>query len=126
MKSCFALAVATLAVCSLPSVSIARNDVPTCTPDKTIMVPVATQQCSMIPKEVTTGRSICSVANKYQTRSADFVGSNTCIPEMTTVMVQECQTVFVNQPQVIPGNCPPADECTTGGHNCNHGAGPGG
>jgi hypothetical protein len=130
MKSRFALAlVATVAVSSVPSISFARNDydATVCTPDKTVMVPVATQQCSMVPQQVETGRTICTVVNRYQKKSADFVGNNSCLPEMTTVMVQQCQTVFVNTPQVVPGNCPPAtDECASQGHNCNHGGGPGG
>jgi hypothetical protein len=111
-----------IAISALPS--FARND--TCTPDRTVTVPVAQQQCTMVPTQVPTGRNICTVTSLHQNRSADFVGTNTCVAEMTTQNVQSCQTVFVNTTKVIKGNCPPADGCNTGGHNCNHGGGPGG
>jgi hypothetical protein len=86
-----------LGVASVPSVSFAETVAPNCSAVRSFKVPVATLRCAIVSKEVTTGRIVCTPVRKN-----DFV-SRSCQPEMRTVDVKECQTVFVDTPHVQPG-----------------------
>jgi hypothetical protein len=86
-----------IAVVSVPGLSFAETVAPNCSDVRSFKVPVATQRCGIVSKEVPTGRIVCTPVRKD-----DFV-SRICQPETTTVSVNECQTVFVDTPHVQPG-----------------------
>jgi hypothetical protein len=97
----------------------------TCTPDKTVTTTTPVTSCNPYTVQVPTGRNICNFASAYSDGSADFGGSASCAAETYPVSYSNCSTTNVVSTTVVKGNCV-VDGCTTGGHNCNHGGGPGG
>jgi hypothetical protein len=100
------------------------HDTP-CTPDRTVTTTAPVTTCNPYTLQVQTGRSICDVQDEHQDASADFGGTASCNAETYGLYYPNCSTVSVTTTTVVKGNCP-VDACTTGGHNCGHGAGPGG
>jgi hypothetical protein len=126
-KQCLSLAFAfTLLATAAIAGGENNSKTPTCTSDKTVTTTSPVTSCNTQMVQVPTGATACDIGGQNGSGSADFTGPGTCFDQTVAQAQTSCSTTNVTTSTVVKGNCPASDGCSTGGHNCGHGAGPGG